>query len=174
MDLVPGVRIAIVIGLALSGCVPERALRDASPSSEPGVLVVSEPLPEPTTDNADSTARHRRGAGPVADENGVYRLIVGGAITQPRLLERGDFDHERFKGKEFRGGSVSAEMVINADGMVQDVTLLRSLDPEIDEDFLKSLHQYRFEPATLNGEPVPVSIVMTRWIHVDYFGLAWP
>jgi TonB family protein len=55
--------------------------------------------------------------------------------------------------------------VVDVDGTVRDVTVVRSLDPTfgLDEEALKAAKQWRFEPATRLGVPVPmvVSIEMS-------------
>ncbi len=59
-----------------------------------------------------------------------------------------------------------AEMVVNIDGTVRDVKLLRGVDPEIDEVFLTAARQCLFEPARLDGNPVPVRYVLMMRIEV--------
>ena len=92
--------------------------------------------------------------------------MVGGKITEPRVLKRGEFDNERFIGRRGPGGSVVAEMTINVDGTVQDVKLLHGVDPEIDEAFMAAAKDYLFAPATLDGEPVPVKYILVLRIEV--------
>jgi protein TonB len=55
-------------------------------------------------------------------------------------------------------GNVELEAVILADGTVGDVTVKRSLDPELDEEAVKAAKQWRFRPGTKDGEPVAVEV----------------
>jgi len=57
-------------------------------------------------------------------------------------------------------GSVEVDAVVLADGTVGDVTVKRSLDPDLDEEAIKATKQWRFRPGTKNGEPVAVQVVI--------------
>jgi len=105
------------------------------------------------------------GDDPQPDDDGVYRFVVGGKVTQPILIDNPPWFQEEFKEKQVRMGSIVAETVIQADGTVGNVNLLRGVDPDIDRAFLKSLKGYTFEPATLDGNPVPVRYILTLRIH---------
>jgi hypothetical protein len=102
---------------------------------------------------------------PQPDSEGVYRFVVGGKVTEPNLVKRGPIDHERFAGRKVRGGAIVSEMVIDVDGTVRDLRQLHGVDPEVDQEFLQSLAGSVFEPATLDGEPVPVRYIMV--MHID-------
>jgi hypothetical protein len=103
---------------------------------------------------------------PEPDEDGVFRYVVGGKISEPRLVKRGEIDSERFMGRQVTGASAVAEVTIDVDGTVRDVKLLHGLDREIDEAFLKAAREYVFEPATLDGEPVPVKYILVLRIQL--------
>jgi hypothetical protein len=51
-------------------------------------------------------------------------------------------------------------MTIGTDGSVRDVVLLHGLEPAIDSAFLDAVRGYLFEPATLDGQPVPVKYIL--------------
>jgi TonB family protein len=57
-------------------------------------------------------------------------------------------------------GNIEVEAVILADGTVGDVTVKRSLDPELDEEAVKATKQWRFTPGTKDGEPVAVEVAI--------------
>jgi periplasmic protein TonB len=59
-----------------------------------------------------------------------------------------------------RGGVVVLEAVIDARGGVESVRVLRSV-PLLDEAAIAAVRQWRFTPALLNGEPVPVVMTVT-------------
>jgi protein TonB len=59
-------------------------------------------------------------------------------------------------------GVVILEAVIDADGSVTSVKVLRSI-PMLDEAAMKAVRGWRFTPARLNGQAVPV--VMTVTVH---------
>ena len=51
-------------------------------------------------------------------------------------------------------------MVIDVDGTVRDARLVSGINPELDRAFLESVKGYLFEPATLDGKPVPVKFFL--------------
>ena len=59
-----------------------------------------------------------------------------------------------------KDGVVILETVIDAHGNVQSVHVLRSV-PLLDEAAVAAVRQWRFTPALLNGEPVPVVMTVT-------------
>ena len=59
------------------------------------------------------------------------------------------------------GGQVSILLSIGADGQLAEWLPLRYTDPLFSEAALSALKLWKFEPARLRGEPVPVSIELT-------------
>ena len=59
-------------------------------------------------------------------------------------------------------GTVLVECVVNKDGTVGDVQVVRSLDSVfgLDQEAIKAARQWRFRPGTRLGEPVPVLITI--------------
>lgn len=86
--------------------------------------------------------------------------MVGGRITEPRVVKRGEFDDRLLVGRYGPAVSLVAEMTIGTDGSVRDVVLLHGLEPAIDAAFLDAVRGYLFEPATLDGDPVPVKYIL--------------
>jgi TonB family protein len=59
-------------------------------------------------------------------------------------------------------GGVLLECVVQTDGTVGDVRVLRSLDTTygLDQEAIKAAKQWKFAPGTRNGEPVPVMVTI--------------
>jgi protein TonB len=57
-------------------------------------------------------------------------------------------------------GVVILEAVLNAKGGVESVRVLRSV-PTLDQAAVDAVQQWRFTPALLNGQPVPVVMTVT-------------
>jgi protein TonB len=57
-------------------------------------------------------------------------------------------------------GVVILEAVLNAQGGVESVRVLRSI-PWLDQAAVDAVQQWRFTPALLNGQPVPVVMTVT-------------
>ena len=53
-------------------------------------------------------------------------------------------------------GTVEVEIVIMPDGTVGRARVLQGIDPGLDNAALKAAQKWLFEPATLDGQPVPV------------------
>jgi TonB family protein len=55
-------------------------------------------------------------------------------------------------------GSVEVEAVVKSDGTVGDVTVTKSLDPQLDEEAVKATKEWRFRPGTKDGKAVDVLV----------------
>ncbi len=55
-------------------------------------------------------------------------------------------------------GSVEVDAIVKADGTVGDVTVTKSLDPELDEQAVNATKQWRFRPGTKDGKAVDVQV----------------
>jgi len=47
--------------------------------------------------------------------------------------------------------------VVDPDGMIRNVRVIRSLDPVLDENAMKAVRQWKFKPGMKDGKPVPVA-----------------
>ena len=104
---------------------------------------------------------------PSPDEHGVFNYVLGGPIQPPELITKSDIDFTPFWGRTIKGSAAVAELVVQTDGTVTEVHLLKGLDPELDRLFLDALGNARFKPATLNGVPVPVKLIQVLRIEVQ-------
>lgn len=57
-------------------------------------------------------------------------------------------------------GKVQLSAVIRPDGRVDQVTLLKGIDPRLDRSAAEALLKWEFEPARRNGTPVEVDVVV--------------
>ena len=89
---------------------------------------------------------------------GVYR--PGNGVESPRLIRsvRPNYTAEAMRAKV--QGVVRLEGVVNADGSVGDVKVIRSLDSVfgLDQEAIKAAKQFRFYPGTRFGQPVAVLV----------------
>lgn len=49
-------------------------------------------------------------------------------------------------------------MIVDETGKPTDLTIIRSLGPEMDRNVLKAVNQYRFKPGTLSNQPTEVPV----------------
>ena len=89
---------------------------------------------------------------------GVYH--PGNGVTMPRLIRevKPNYTSDAMRAKV--SGTVLLECVVNTNGEVTEVRILRSLDPTfgLDQEAIKAAKQWRFSPGIRLGAPVPVLI----------------
>jgi protein TonB len=91
---------------------------------------------------------------------GAYR--PGSGIELPRLIheEKPQYTADAMRAKI--QGTVVLECVVNPDGSVGDVTVVRSLDASfgLDQEAVKAAKKWRFVPGRRQGQPVPVLVTL--------------
>jgi bla regulator protein blaR1 len=87
-------------------------------------------------------------------------LRPGNGVTSPKLVYEVKPRYTRAAMDAKIQGSVWLEAIVLENGEVGDVTVTRSLDTEygLDDEAVKALRQWRFEPATKDGKPVAVQV----------------
>jgi protein TonB len=105
----------------------------------PGAALVPPPAPPPPPQR------------PIPVHSGIQppRKIVDVSPTYPTLARAA---HQE--------GTVILETVIDTRGAVQTVRVLKG-DPLLDQAAVEAVRQWRFTPALLNGQPVPVVMTVT-------------
>ena len=88
-------------------------------------------------------------------------LRPGGDVRPPLLLDRVEPAYPEIARRLHVQGIVILEAVITAEGAVQDVSVLKSADPILDEAAKRAVLQWRYKPATLNGRAVRVYLTVT-------------
>lgn len=101
---------------------------------------------------------HGVGPGDGSETGNGYR--PGNGVTSPRLLRE---VKPGYTGEAMRAriqGVVRLQAIVLPDGSVGNMKIIRSLDHMfgLDEEALKSVGQWRFQPGTLAGRAVPVLI----------------
>ncbi len=86
---------------------------------------------------------------------------VGGDVKAPVVVTRVDPVYSEAYRRARISGIVILEALIDAQGEVKDVRVLKSLGPDLDTAAADALRQWKFQPGTLNGEPVPVIFNLT-------------
>ena len=89
---------------------------------------------------------------------GVTRM--GKGIVAPALVKESKPRYNRAAMDAKIQGVVVMEVVIQRDGKVGDVRVVRSLDREygLDEEAVKTVKQWEFKPGTKGGAAVPVLV----------------
>jgi TonB family protein len=89
---------------------------------------------------------------------GAYR--PGSGVQLPRLIRevKPNYTSDAMRAKI--QGTVLLECVVNTNGEVTEIKILRSLDQVfgLDQEAIKAAKQWRFAPGTRLGQPVPVIV----------------
>lgn len=98
------------------------------------------------------------GTGPGGGEE---PLRVGGEVKAPVLLQKIDPTYPEAARKARMEGVVILEAIITASGSVEEVKVLKSVNPLLDASAVRAVGQWRYKPATLNGRAVRVYLTVT-------------
>jgi protein TonB len=88
-------------------------------------------------------------------------LRVGGDVKAPQLTNRVEPSYPEAARKARMEGVVILEAIITASGSVEDVKVLKSVNPLLDAAASRAVSQWRYRPATLNGRAVRVYLTVT-------------
>jgi periplasmic protein TonB len=84
--------------------------------------------------------------------------LAGDGVTSPRLLyELAPQFNDETRREKVQGVSV-VSLVVNEQRNPQRIVTMRLLGHGLDEKAIEAVRQYKFKPATLHGEPVPVEV----------------
>lgn len=91
---------------------------------------------------------------------------VGGQISEPRVLSRVPPIYPELAARAQLHGVVILEAMVDEGGAVRDIKVLRSVK-FLDEAAIEALKQWRYEPLTLNGEPMPFVLTVSMVFSVE-------
>jgi TonB family protein len=91
---------------------------------------------------------------------GAYR--PGNGVSPPVLTSQVKPQYTADAMRAKIQGTVLLECIVQRDGTVSNVQVVRSLDPTfgLDQEAIKAARQWRFRPGRLMGEPVPVLVTI--------------
>jgi len=111
-------------------------------------------------------------AQPNPDSSGIYHR--GDGVSMPKLIYSVEPEFSEKARRKKIGGNCKVFLVVDTDGNPQNVHVLRSVAEDVpekekklrpaaaslDEKALTAVKQYRFEPATFQGKPVPFALTV--------------
>ena len=124
------------------------------------LAMLQQPVTPPRADALSNPTTAGDVAGKPWPPPGVFLVKPGNGVTVPMPLRTPKPKYTRDALKAGITGDVVLEMVVRADGKVGDVRVDRSLETGLDREAVKKAKDYRFEPGTKDGKPVPVLIRM--------------
>lgn len=83
---------------------------------------------------------------------------IGDGVTSPRLVKQVRPTYTAEAKQAGIQGNVTMDCVVLPDGTVGDVRVTKKLDPDLDEEAIKTLRQWRFRPGQKDGKSVPVQV----------------
>lgn len=83
---------------------------------------------------------------------------VGGAVSAPRPIHHPDPKYSKAARKAKYQGVCLLWLVVGTDGKPRDIRVWRTLGLGLDEEAIKAVKKWTFEPARKDGQPVAVQI----------------
>jgi len=158
----------------------KRIIAEAMKPSLPSVRERPAPAPPPSLDDSPDTSIEQR----VFGSKRYYSLIMNmpnlasatgswiirfaelrqsddkGPLTAPVATTKVDPAYPPDVLRDHIEGTVTLYAVIRADGKVDGIRVLQSLDSRLDANAVHALYSWRFRPGMKNGEPVPIEAVV--------------
>jgi TonB family protein len=79
-------------------------------------------------------------------------------VTFPVAIHTSEAKFTYYARENRISGVCIVELTVDAQGKPQNVHVIKSLDPGLDENAIKSVRKYRFKPAVYKDKPVPVLV----------------
>lgn len=91
----------------------------------------------------------------------VFRYVADGTISEPVAIDKIPPKYPPDARKAGVTGVVIADLVIDETGEVRDVLIKESPSDDLSAAAIEALEQWRFAPATMDGDPVAVRYIVT-------------
>jgi len=115
------------------------------------VTVRGQPQPDATSPTANGSSAQS------GNSDGLYK--VGGDVSAPIALNTVAANFSSYARKKKIGGFCLIGLIVDTKGVPEDVHVIQSLEPSLDQNAMDAIKQYRFKPAMKDRKvPVPVAI----------------
>jgi TonB family protein len=95
---------------------------------------------------------------PAPPEPAQGTVRIGGNVSPPVVLKAGEPEFSEQARRKKVSGDVMVHLIVDEQGMPQDVKVVRGLGMGLDEKAIEAVKQYRFKPAMREGAPVRVEM----------------
>jgi TonB family protein len=85
---------------------------------------------------------------------------VGGHVKQPIPINQVEAEFSDYARAHRIQGTCVYSLIVDEHGLPQDFQVVRPIDSSLQQEALEAVHKYRFKPATKDGVPVPVRIMI--------------
>lgn len=94
--------------------------------------------------------------GGVVGGTGTGPILVTGDVRPPELIDKITPDYPEIARKARMEGRVILQAIINVEGQVEEVTILRSPNELFNDSAVEAVRKWKYKPALQNGQPVAV------------------
>jgi len=126
---------------------------------EPEPIRLEEPEPDIDLPQLDDLVFGIPDAPPAAEPEGP--IHVGGDVKAPIKIDAPQPQYTEIARKARIQGVVIVQAIIDKSGDVTNVKVLKGLPMGLEEEAVKAIKRWKFQPATLNGKPVDVYYNLT-------------
>ncbi len=135
----------------------------------------SGPLPALPSEFAAKSAdvRMRFTYAPECEPNAGPFLVVPtcqgsttGCVAPPRIASSPSPQNVQQAGVPKYSGTVSLQLTVNTEGKPENITVVKSLGPGLDQKAIEAVRNWKFEPAMKDGKPVAAQIVVEVDFHL--------
>jgi TonB family protein len=102
---------------------------------------------------------------PLTPSEIVYGRQTAG-ITHPKAVYQPAPEYANGPRRKKIQGNVLLSMIVTAEGTVRDPQVTQSLDKDLDKKAVECVKKWRFEPATRDGKPVAMRVVVEVSFHL--------
>ena len=131
---------------------------DPTPDEPEPIRIVEEVQPELDIPLDDTIFGIPEGPPPTEPEGPI---MVGGDVKAPEKILAPQPQYTEIARKARIQGVVIVQAIIDKEGNVTNVKVLKGLPMGLEEAAVSAIKQWRFRPATLNGKPVTVYYNLT-------------
>jgi len=170
--------IAIELTAALHTCAPPAKKKVTEEdttltlSAQPFFVVDIEARPAERSESQNPTPAKDTVSG-TGDDGAPYK--IGANISAPVLIHSVEAEFSDSARRARICGVCVVSLIVDANGMPQNVNVIKSLEPSLDQKAVEAIEQYRFKPALKDGVlPVPVQVTVEVDFHLYKKGLFGP
>jgi TonB family protein len=93
---------------------------------------------------------------PEVNAGSIYH--IGAGVSAPVVISQANPDFPPGHTEKDFSGTCLVSLVVNSDGLPENVNIVKSLAPDFDQSAVQAVRQYKFKPAIYKGKPVPVAL----------------